>query len=350
MRCCAITEFGKPLETIEVPTPEPTGDEVLMRVTACGVCHSDLHIWEGHFDLGEGRKADLTSGRELPFNLGHEIAGEVVAVGENVTGVAVGDKRVVFPWIGCGDCAICQTQGEHLCQRSRDVLGVYRNGGYADHVIVPHGRYLFDYGDVPAELACTYACSGITAYSALKKAAKAAERGHLMIIGAGGVGMNALALAREVTDATITVCDIDDGKLAQAKEMGADHVVNSSEKDAPKQVKGLTDGGPAAVIDFVGAPASVGFAMRAMGHNATLVIVGLIGGSMPLSIPIVPLTAMTITGSYVGSLPEFEELMALARAGRVPQIPVEKRDLSEGQRSLDDLKTGSIVGRAVLTP
>ena len=350
MRCCAITEFGEPLEEIEAPTPKPEGDEVLLRVTACGVCHSDLHIWEGHFDLGEGRKADLTAGRDLPFNLGHEIAGEVVAVGENVTGVSVGDKRVAFPWIGCGQCDICQGGAEHQCPRSRQVLGVYRNGGYADHVLVPHGRYLFDYGDVPAELACTYACSGITAYSALKKIQKAAERGHLMIIGAGGVGMNALALAREVTDAKITVCDIDEGKLAQARELGADNVVNSGEKDAHKQVKGMTDGGPAAIVDFVGAPASVGFALRTLGHAGTLAIVGLIGGSMPLSIPIIPLTAATITGSYVGSIEEFEELMALARAGKIPQIPVEKRPLADAQKSLDDLKTGSIVGRAVLTP
>jgi D-arabinose 1-dehydrogenase-like Zn-dependent alcohol dehydrogenase len=350
MRCCAITEFGQPLQNIDVPTPEPQGDEVLIRVSACGVCHSDLHIWEGHFDLGEGRKADLTGGRELPFNLGHEIAGEVVAVGDTASGVAVGDKRVVFPWIGCGECDICLGQGEHLCARSNQVLGVYRNGGYADHVLVPHGRYLFDYGDVAPELACTYACSGVTAYSALKKVQKAAERGQLMIIGAGGVGMNALAMAREVTDAKITVCDIDESKLRMATEMGADNVINSGEKDAPKQVRGLTDGGPAAIIDFVGAPASVGFALRTMGRSGTLAIVGLIGGSMPLSIPTIPLTAATITGSYVGSLEEFAELMALARAGKIPQIPVDKRPLADAQKSLDDLKAGTIVGRAVLTP
>ncbi len=349
MRCCAITEFGQPLQEIDMPTPEPQGEEVLIRVTGCGVCHSDLHIWEGYFDLGDGRKADLTGGRELPFNLGHEIVGEVVAMGDSASGVALGDHRVVFPWIGCGTCNICQSEGEHLCPRTT-AIGVYRNGGYADHVLVPAGRYLFDYGDVAPELACTYACSGITAYSALKKVEHAARRGHLMIIGAGGVGLAGLALAREVTDAEIIVCDIDETKLVQAKEMGADHVIDSGEKDAAKQVRGLTDGGPAAIIDFVGAPSSTGFALRTMGRNGTLAIVGLIGGSMPLSIPTIPLIAATIKGSYVGSLPEFEELMALARAGKIPAMPIEKRPLADAQKSLDDLRAGTIVGRAVLTP
>lgn len=350
MRCCAITEFGQPLVEMDVDTPEPSGDEVVLKVSACGVCHSDVHIWEGYFDLGDGRKADLTVGRDLPLMLGHEVAGEVVAVGENVTDVKVGDKRVVFPWIGCGDCDICASGEEHLCPRS-PAIGVYRNGGYAENVLVPNSRYLFDYGDVPAEVACTYACSGVTAFSALKKAKAAADRGgHLMIIGAGGVGLNALALAKEVTDAKVTVADIDEAKLDQAKALGADNVVNSSEKDAPKQVKGMTNGGPAAIIDFVGAPASTGFAMRAMGRAGTIVIVGLIGGSMPLSIPVLPLTAATLTGSYVGSLAEFGELMALARAGKVPAIPVEARPLSAAQQSIDDLREGRIVGRAVLTP
>lgn len=349
MRCCPITEFGQPLVEMDLPTPEPTGEEVLLEVDACGVCHSDLHIWEGYFDLGDGRKADLTGGRELPMALGHEVAGRVIAKGDAAKGVEIGDKRVIFPWIGCGQCDLCAGGDEHLCPRTR-AIGVYVNGGFAEKVLVPHRRYLFDHGVVPAEVACTYACSGLTAYSALKKAQDAAKRGHLMIIGAGGVGLNALAMAKQITDAEVTVCDIDEAKLAKAKEMGAAHVINSGEKDAAKQVRGLTSGGPAAIIDFVGAPSSTGFALRTLGRKGTLVLVGLIGGSMPISLPTIPLTATTIVGSYVGSLAEMDELMALAREGAIPGLPVETRPLDQAQKSLDDIKAGAIVGRAVLTP
>ena len=147
MRCCAIVEFGKPLVEIDLPTPEPAGDEILLQVTGCGVCHSDLHIHDGYFDLGGGRKADLTANCALPFCLGHEIAGTVVAMGETATGAAIGDSVVVYPWIGCGDCPVCAAGDEHFCPQSR-ALGVTRDGGFAERLVVPHARYLFDHGDV----------------------------------------------------------------------------------------------------------------------------------------------------------------------------------------------------------
>ena len=346
MRCCPIVEFGKPLVEMELPTPEPAGDAVLLRVTGCGVCHSDLHIHDGYFDLGDGRKADLTRNCELPFCLGHEIVGTVVAMGETASGVAIGDSVVVYPWIGCGECPVCAADDEHFCPKHRS-LGVVANGGFADHLIVPHAKYLFDHGSVPREVACTYACSGLTAFSAIRKAAKTGA-GHIVVIGAGGVGLAGLAIARNITEATITVCDIDDVKLEAASAMGADHVVNNSAADAAKQIRSLTGGGAPAIVDFVGAAASVGFAMKTVARRGTIVVVGLMGGSVPLSVPLLPLTAMTLTGSYVGSLAEMTELMELARAGRIPALPVERRPLGEAQKTLEDMKAGRIVGRVIL--
>jgi len=148
MKSWQVTAYGKPLEPSEGETPAPRGEEVLVRVRACGVCHSDLHLWEGSFDLGGGSRLDVSRGRTLPFTFGHEIAGEVVAVGPEARGAAPGDRRVVYPWIGCGDCALCAGGEEHLCPASR-ALGVGRPGGYADYVLVPSGRYLFDPGEVP---------------------------------------------------------------------------------------------------------------------------------------------------------------------------------------------------------
>ncbi len=167
MRSYQITEFGKPLEARDYPTPAPRGTEVLMRVSACGVCHSDLHIWQGYFDLGDGKRITFADrGVEPPFTLGHEIVGEVAAVGPEAAGVAVGDRRVVYPWIGCGDCLPCRRDENLLCETPH-TIGTRRDGGYSDHVIVPHPRYLVDYAGVAEDLACTYACSGLTAYSAL---------------------------------------------------------------------------------------------------------------------------------------------------------------------------------------
>jgi D-arabinose 1-dehydrogenase-like Zn-dependent alcohol dehydrogenase len=349
MKSQQVVEYGKPLQEIEAATPEPSGSEVLVRVEACGVCHSDVHLWEGHFDLGGGQQLDVTRGRPLPFTFGHEIVGEVVALGPDAGGVAPGDRRVVYPWIGCGDCPVCASGEEHLCPLSA-ALGVGRPGGYADHVLVPDARYLFDAGDVPVGLAGTYACSGITAYSALRKAKALATGRHLLIVGAGGVGMAGLALAREVVDAEIWVADIDPAKRDAAREAGADHVVDSAGPDAVKEVMAGTGGGVAAAVDFVGAESSAAFGWNTLGRGGKLVIVGLFGGAFSAPLPFFPIKAVTVQGSYVGSPGEMAELMALVRAGRVPPIPVETRPLAEVTRTLEDLRAGRIVGRVAVRP
>ena len=153
MRAMQIIEWNKPLEPREYPDPEPMGEEVLLRVDAAGVCHSDIHIWNGHFDLGGGKQLSFASrGVRLPMTMGHEIAGEVVALGPRASGVKVGDNVVAYPWIGCGECTICRKGKELLCLKPR-ILGVDRPGAYGTHIIVPHGRYLLPYGDIPTALA-----------------------------------------------------------------------------------------------------------------------------------------------------------------------------------------------------
>ncbi|MDP6346704.1 MAG: alcohol dehydrogenase catalytic domain-containing protein, partial [Alphaproteobacteria bacterium] len=233
MKSFKIADYGQPLEEIDDGTPAPEGEEVLVRITGCGVCHSDVHIWDGYFDLGGGNKADVSRGHSLPFTLGHEIVGVVEAMGDGASGCQVGDAAVIYPWIGCGECAACQSGEENFCPKPRN-LGVHKDGGYASHVVVPHGRYLYPYGDVPLELAATYACSGITAYGALKKVREQAEGRHLLIIGAGGVGLAGLMIAQAMLRTEIIVADIDPAKLAAAKDAGADHVIDPSDKAARK--------------------------------------------------------------------------------------------------------------------
>lgn len=334
---------GAPLTCVELDTPVPQGTEVLLRMVACGVCHSDIHLHDGAFELGNDKKLDV--GRP-GLVLGHEIFGEVVAIGPDATDVAVGDRRVVYPWIGCGKCPSCQRGDEHLCTPGRG-LGTVAQGGFADHVIVPHSRYLFDKGAVSDSLASTYGCSGLTAYSALNKVGPLAERDAVVLIGAGGVGMMALqiALAKGIDP---IVMDISDEKLEAAKAMGAKHVFNASDRASVKAIKSLTDGGAYAVIDFVGAEASVNAGMACLRKGGRIIVVGLYGGALNVPLPFIPMNARVIQGSYVGSLQEMGELMALVRAGKIAPINIEERRLHEATDALADLKSGRVNGRIVL--
>ena len=349
MRSYQITAFGEPLAVADQATPSPTGRQVLLRVSACGVCHSDVHLADGYFDLGGGRRVDLARGRTLPLTLGHEIAGEVVAVGPEATETEVGARRVVYPWIGCGDCRRCREGLEHLCGDPR-ALGVVADGGFADHVLVPDPRYLFDLGGVDERLAATYACSGLTAYGALDRVADAVRGRSLLVVGAGGVGLAALALAPRLTETEVIVADIDAARRTAAREAGAVLAVDPRDDDATREVRHASGGGVAAAVDFVGAPESAGFATRVLDTGGRLVVVGLFGGSLPLSLPLLPLRQLTIEGSYVGSPAQMAALAELVRDGRVPAIPVTERSLAEAQHAIDDLRHGRGVGRTVLRP
>jgi len=349
MKSFAIADYGQPLQEIDDTTPAPQGNEVLVRITGCGVCHSDVHIWEGYFDLGGGQKAPVSRGHSLPFTMGHEIVGVVEAVGDGASGCSVGDTAVVYPWIGCGECDACKAGLEPSCPKPRN-LGVHKAGGYATHVLVPDCRYLYPFGDVAPELAATYACSGITAYGALKKVQARAEGRHLLIIGAGGVGLAGLMIAQAMMDTEIIVADIDDAKLAAAREAGAAHTVNPTADGARKEIMQLTGGGAPAAVDFVGSDKSASFGVSALGGNGHLVVVGLFGGAMTLSVPLLPLKGLTLQGSYVGTPQEMKELMDLVASGKVKPIPVATRPLAEANATLQDLANGKIVGRVVLTP
>ncbi len=350
MRSYQIVEWGRPIELRESPTPEPQGTEVLLRVTACGICHSDLHINDGYFDLGEGKRAELAKlGAQLPLTLGHEIVGVVEALGPEAEGVAVGDARVAFPWIGCRHCAVCEREREQLCLAPK-FLGARVPGGYSDYVVVPHPKYLIDYGDVPMELACTYACAGLTAYSALKKAGELAEDDHIVLIGAGGVGLSGVHIAPQVSPAKVVVADIDAEKRAIARQSGAHETIDNSDPDAFKKVLEMTGGGVRAAIDFVGAPQTARFGLDVLRKGGRLIIVGLYGGALPLPLPLMPQKSLTVQGSYVGTLEEMEAVMALGRAGRVPPIPLDVRPLDAAPQALQDLRAGRVRGRVILKP
>ncbi|MBS0241365.1 MAG: alcohol dehydrogenase catalytic domain-containing protein [Proteobacteria bacterium] len=347
-----VTEFGKALVLQSEPNPVPKGREVLIRTTGCGVCHSDVHLHEGSFDLGQGKKVDMGRAMGLPRTLGHEIVGEVVAVGNDVTAAEAkaGARYVVFPWIGCQACAICKSGDEHLCNQPK-ALGVNCDGGYATHVLVPDAKYLFDFDGLDEALACTYACSGLTAFGALKKARDALKGGgDLLILGAGGVGLSGVRMAEAVTGVKPIVADVDTAKWAAAKAAGAKDCIDPRDADAARALFKSTGGGVTAAIDFVGAAASFMFGFNALRKSGRLIVVGLFGGSAALPVPMIPLKNATVMGSYVGNLDDMRELMALAKSGKVPGLPIATRPLKDANEVLSRLAEGKIVGRVVLTP
>ena len=343
----SLTAYASPLCETVAEVPEPVGSEVVVRIRRCGVCHSDVHLQDGYFVLGPDKRLDVTAGRNLPFTLGHEIAGVIERAGPDAQGANAGQEVAVFPWIGCGACPACAAGEENLCAAPRH-LGVYVDGGFATHVMVPHPRYLLDYAPLPAPLAAAYMCSGLTAYAALKRLAKHAERGPALLVGLGGVGMMGLALARAMFRTPPIVAEIDPAKREAALAAGAAAAFDPADQGARKAILAST-GGVFAACDFVGSDRSLQFALGALAKGGKVVITGLIGGMYATPIAMFPLRAMTIEGTLVGTLDEAREMLALARAGKVPPVPIIDRPLKEAQATLDDLRNGRIVGRVVLS-
>src|SRR6185312_17254594 len=170
-------------------------------------------------------------------------------------GVKIGDRRLVDPWMGCGECGVCKRGDEQLCLKPSSI-GVFRPGGYSTHMMVPHPRYLFDIGDIPPERAAPLACSGVTTYSALKKVGPALTTEPTVIIGAGGLGLMCLALHKAMGGHSAIVVDIDPAKREAAKQGGATLTIDGAAPDAAQQIIAATDGGAWAVIVLVGSTAT----------------------------------------------------------------------------------------------
>ena len=355
MRSFQVADFNAPLKEVEQPTPRPVGTQVLIKVRAAGVCHSDLHIWEGGYDLGHGRKPLSLKDRgvSLPRTMGHETVGEVVAFGPDVKegdkgGLKAGDVALVYPWLGCGKCATCLAGDENMCLKPAS-LGVYCDGGYADHMTVPHPKYLLDLKGLDPVTAAPYACSGVTTYSALKKVEKDFNT-PIVIFGAGGLGLMALTLLKAMGGRGAIAVDIDARKREAAEKAGALATVDGKAPDALEQLAKKAGEPIRAVIDLVGSAQTAQLGFDCLTKGGKQVIVGLFGGGAPWALPLIPIKAITIQGSYVGNLRETRELLDLVRAKKVAPIPVTTMPLSKANDALVDLQKGKLVGRAVLVP
>ncbi|MEZ5650532.1 MAG: alcohol dehydrogenase [Burkholderiaceae bacterium] len=341
-----VTEWGKPLQKALRETPKPEGTEVLVRIRYCGICHSDVHIRDGYFDMGGGKKFYMTErGMNVPRIMGHEPFGTVVAGGPDAGELPLGKDVLVYPWTGCGKCARCAEGMDNWCQQPQ-YLGIQRNGGYADHLIVPHSRYLVDASGIEPSFAPILACSGLTTYSAVRKLAPSTPKDWVLVLGAGGLGLMAIAMLRALGHENIAVADVDARKFDAARAMGASVTVDPSSPEAVATLQAL-EGGVVGATDFVGVAQTAQLGQAVLRKGGRYVLVGLYGGEITVSLVALAQRAMTIQGSYVGSLAELEEVVALARSGKLKSIPVETVPLEQVSEVLDQLKAGTIIGRKV---
>jgi len=350
MKAARIIRPKEPLAIENVQTPKPKGTQILIKVVSTGVCHSDLHLWEGGYAGPAGIIMKVEDrGVKFPLIPGHEVAGTVESFGEDVEGFRTEEKVLVYPWIGEGLCPACRVGEENLCDKPRS-LGVYQDGGYAEYVLVPHYKYLVKTGEQGMDAVASLACSGLTAFSAIKNASVKPEE-FLVIVGAGGLGLMGVQIAKALTNSTVAVLDLDDKRLEEARKLGADHTINSLNKDPVKEIKDLTnDLGADAIVDFVNASKTVSTDINLLRKRGRLVLVGLFGGSVELNLALMPLRAFKIIGSYTGKYTDLVELVSLAKKGVIKSVVSRRFKLEEANDALAQLKEGKIIGRAVIAP
>ncbi|MGW0021958.1 alcohol dehydrogenase [Rhodococcus sp. NPDC003382] len=349
MHVFAVMPDDPTIHDLEVPTPDPEGKQVLLKVLRAGVCHTDTHLRAGGYDLGSRGKMSLKErGIEYPMVLGHEVVGVVEKVGDEVGSVQVGDVRLIYPWIGCGACRQCREGHDNRCAAGKN-LGVARHGGYAESILVPDEKYLVDIDGLDPSWAATMACSGLTAYSAVDKILPLDPDEPVVIFGAGGLGLTAIAILRSRGHRNICAVDVADRNLESARAMGATNTFNPGTGDAAALREAI--GAPAgAVVDFVNNGATATSAFEILVKGGIMVQVGLFGGEVTVPTALLALRMIRIEGSFVGTLAQMKELVRLAQRGEVPTIPVVERPLSatEVSGALDDLTAGSVTGRIVL--
>jgi len=351
MEAARIVKLNEPLQVQELQTPTPKDTQILVKVQSVGVCHSDVHVWEGYYEGIGGQPLKTTDrGVKYPLTPGHEIAGIVEGLGEQVEGFSKNERVLIYPWIGEGLCPACRIGEENLCDKPRS-LGIYTDGGYAQYVLVPSYKYLVKIGnDMDTDTSAPLACAGLTSYGAVKNANLKPDD-NVVIVGTGGLGLMAVQLAKAVTGAKIIAMDIDDQKLDVAKKNGADITINSKKEDPVKAIMELTDKlGADAVIDFVNASKTVETDMQFLRRRARLVLVGLFGGELKLSLVMMPTRAYRLIGSYTGTLSDLIELVFLAERGVIKPVVSNRFTLDQATEALTMLTKGKIIGRGVINP
>jgi len=347
MRSWKVFEASEVLRQVEEANPQPMGREVVVSVSHCGLCHSDLTLWKGVFDMGDKKVSIDSIGMKHPLTLGHEILGTVTAIGPDVTGVEIGDVRLVYPWLGCGECEACRAGQENLCMQGRP-LGMRRPGGFGSHVVVPHSRYLIDIGGLDPALAATYACSGLTAYSAIRKAMPVAPDEAIVVVGAGGLGLSGIVILKALGHRNIVVADVSEEKLKIAADAGAHKTVLATGEDVTKNLVDAVGRPVRTIIDFVNNSQTAAFSFPALARGGRIIMVGMFGGQLTVPTMRMAQGGLSLIGSITGTLQELRDLVELAKSGKLDAIPYEAVPKSSINDAMSRLSKGAVKGRIVL--
>jgi propanol-preferring alcohol dehydrogenase len=345
MQAVRLQRWQSEPQLVEVPTPEPAPGEVLLRIDAAGLCHTDLHMM--HWPEG-------AVPYRLPFTLGHENAGTVVALGAGANGVAEGDRVVVYSRWGCGSCWQCIQGMENRCERPVEELGAHgggagRDGGLAEYMVVPAGRYLVAIGDLDPVFAAPLTDAALTPYHAIKRCAhQLRPDATVVVIGVGGIGHMAIQLLRALSSVRVVAVDVREEALELARVAGA-HAAMPGAELTPRQLRDETGArGAALVLDCVGSDATLELAAGAVAVGGDVCYVGRAGGLLPVAPGKLPYEC-TVTIPSWGTLSELLEVVALARSGAI-RTEVERLTLAQAGDGYRRLSRGEVRGRAVVVP
>jgi propanol-preferring alcohol dehydrogenase len=342
MRAIRLTAWEQPAQLVDVAEPEPGPGEVLVRVAGAGLCHSDLHLM--HWRAG-------SLPYELPFTLGHEVAGTVAALGQGADGVEVGEPVLVYgPW-GCGRCRPCSVGAEHLCHDGRTArgAGLGRDGGLAEYMVVPSPRLTVPLEGLDPVAAAPLADAGLTPYHAIRRVLHLLRPGtSAIVIGVGGLGHVAVQLLKALSPARVVAVDRRDEALDVATGSGADAVLQATGLAAPELRRAAGGRGAALVVDCVGSDATLALAAGAVAPGGQVSVLGLAGGTFPMRFGAVPLETSVIFSNW-GTREELAEVIELARAGAVT-LEIERVPLAAVPAAYERLAAGGCRGRLVAAP
>lgn len=328
-------------ELCTVPQPEPGPGEVLVRVGAAGVCHSDLHVIDAPDALG----------MPVPLTLGHENAGWVDALGPGVAGLERGEAVAVYGIVGCGVCVACLAGRDNECRRvPPGGIGLGRDGGMAEYLVVPI-RQLIPIGDLDVTQAAPLTDAGLTPYHAIAITRRSLRpSATCVVIGVGGLGHMAVQILAATSASRIIAVDVRDEALQLARDVGAHHGIRA-DQDAVRAIRDLagpSPGGADVVLDCVGSAATVDIARAVVTTGGDIAIVGLGGGMLPVGFGALPMETRVIV-PFWGTRAELAEVIALARTGRI-RAHVEPFPLADVRQAYDSLRAGRLRGRAVVIP
>lgn len=348
MKALRYVEVGKAPIVVDIPVPTPGPGQVLIKVTAGGVCHSDDYV------MGLPEKDYLEQQYPLPLTLGHEGVGIVHELGEGVdTALKVGDAVAVYgPW-GCGYCHNCSQGRENYCTNAASLgirpPGLGSQGSMAEYMLVDDPRHLVPLGDLDPIKNVSLTDAGLTPYHAIKRSLPKLGAGtHAVVIGTGGLGHVGIQILKAISGATVIALDVNDEKLSLAKHVGAD-ITLISDATAHDRIMEITGGlGANAVFDFVGAKPTIPLAVSVAGIEADVTVVGIGGGDVQFGFGTINYD-VAVRIPYWGYRSELIEVLDLARAGKV-DVEVQQYSLDDGPKAYADLKAGTIRGRAVIVP